>query len=350
MLAAIFSCRGLVLATSGNLNNHIGVPLTLARLRAAHQAAIIEMGANHHGEIALLARLARPTIGVVTHAGMAHLEGFGSREGVARAKGELYAGLDSGGLAVINADDIYADLWRGLAGHCRQISFGTEKPADIAARNIREVSGKEGGSLEFDLVTPAGQTPVALPMVGRHNVMNALAAAACAWGAGIEAGDIARGLAAMQQVSGRLVPRRALRGAQLIDDTYNANPTSVQAAIGVLGALPGQRWLVLGDMGELGPEAREWHRRAGEWAKEQKLDRLYAVGEMSREAAAAFGPQGRHFGSHAELSASLAPELTPDTTVLVKGSRSMQMEKIVSALLAPGEASVGVHGEVHHAA
>jgi UDP-N-acetylmuramoyl-tripeptide--D-alanyl-D-alanine ligase len=342
MLASIFGHRGPVLATIGNLNNHIGVPLTLVRLRATHQAAIIEMGANHAGEIALLAEIARPTIGLVTQAGAAHLEGFGSIEGVAKAKGEMFAGLGSDGLAVINADDAYAGLWRQLAAHRRQLSFGLQADADVTAKNVRETVEADGARIEFELVTPAGSTQAVLPMAGLHNLMNALGAAACAIGAGVTLEAVASGLASMRDVAGRLVRRAAVNGAQLIDDTYNANPTSLEAALGVMRAMPGRRWLALGDMGELGDEAASLHRQAGLWARAHGIERLYAVGPHSRGAADSFGEGGRHFPDHGQLAAALEQDLAAGVTVLIKGSRSMQMERVVAALLASGPARTGL--------
>lgn len=335
MLSAICAQRGPVLATIGNLNNHIGVPLTLLRLRAEHQSAIIEMGANHQGEIAQLTRLAQPGIAVITQAGLAHIEGFGGRDGIARGKGEIFAGLSANGLAVINADDSYADMWRQTAAHCQQLNFGLDATADVTAHAIREISHGGDEHIEFELITPQGSAQVSLPMLGRHNVMNALAAAGCALGAGFSPTEIARGLAAMRSVSGRLVRREAIQGAQVIDDTYNANPTSLAAALDLLARLPTRRWLVLGDMAELGAESSEWHRKAGEWAREHEVERLFALGPLSLEAVKAFGKGAEHFASHTELTASLASELRADITVLVKGSRSMHMEQVVKALLAP---------------
>jgi UDP-N-acetylmuramoyl-tripeptide--D-alanyl-D-alanine ligase len=343
MLSAILAQRGPVLATIGNLNNHIGLPLTLARLRAEHQTAVIEMGANHAGEIALLAQLGRPTIGVITQAGTAHLEGFGSREGIARAKGEMYTGLSAEGLAVINADDHYAGLWRSLAAHCRQLSFGIEQAADVAARQLREVIERDAGHLEFELATPQGNAQVRLPMLGRHNVMNALAAAGCALGAGLSPDEIAQGLGAMRSVSGRLVRRDAVNGAHVIDDTYNANPSSLAAALDVMAHLPGRRWLALGDMAELGVEGRDWHRQAGEWARAKGIERLFAVGPLSREAVTAFGAGAEHFDGHAQLAAALIHEANAQVTVLVKGSRSMHMEQVVQALLKPTSGPANAH-------
>jgi UDP-N-acetylmuramoyl-tripeptide--D-alanyl-D-alanine ligase len=335
MLSAICSQRGPVLATLGNLNNHIGVPLTLLRLRAEHQSAVIEMGANHQGEIAQLTRLAQPGVAVITQAGLAHIEGFGGREGIARGKGEIFAGLSANGLAVINADDDYADMWRQLAAHCQQLSFGLDAVADVTAHAIREISYGGDEHIEFELETPQGSAQVSLPMLGRHNVMNALAAAACALGAGFLPAEIARGLGAMRSVSGRLVRRDAIQGAHVIDDTYNANPTSLAAALDLLARLPTRRWLVLGDMGELGAESSEWHRKAGEWARARDVERLFAVGPLSRDAVKAFGEGAEHFTSHTELTVALASELRAGITVLVKGSRSMHMEQVVQALLVP---------------
>ncbi len=347
MLSAICALRGPVLATIGNLNNHIGVPLTLLRLRAEHQTAVIEMGANHQGEIAVLTRIAQPGVAVITQAGLAHIEGFGGREGIARGKGEIFAGLGANSLAVINADDDYADFWRQLAAHCQQLSFGVEANADISARSIREVAGAAGEQIEFELATPQGNAQVRLPMLGRHNVMNALAAAGCALAIGFTPNEVAQGLGAMRSVSGRLVRRDAILGAYVIDDTYNANPTSLAAALDLLSNLPGRRWLALGDMGELGQESAEWHRKAGEWARARGVERLYAVGTLSQEAVGSFGDGARHFDGHAEMARQLVSDLEAGVTVLVKGSRSMHMEQVVQALLEPSSGKKAGAGNGH---
>ncbi len=328
LLAAVFAARGPVLATEGNLNNHIGVPLTLLRLRAEHRTAVIEMGASNPGEIALLARLAEPTVGVVTQAGDAHLEGFGSREGVARAKGELFAALREG-IAIINADDAYAGLWKKLAGDNRRLSFGFAAHAELRAEDLQ--STPDGN--RFTLLTPDGSAPVELPLPGRHNIANALAAAAAGHALGLNAAQIAEGLARVERPKGRVVIHSTASGARLIDDSYNANPTSLAAAMALLAREPGQRILVLGDLAELGPTADELHARVGIEAKALGLNRLMTLGPRSAHAARSFGIGGAAFDSLEALIAALRPELRALTTVLVKGSRSARMERVVVALL-----------------
>ncbi len=335
MLAAVCAARGPVLATEGNLNNHIGVPLTLLRLRAEHRTAVIEMGANHGGEIALLARLARPDIGIVTQAGDAHLEGFGSREGVARAKGELFSAL-GGGVAVINRDDTYFDLWQGLAGAATVLSFGLSPQADVRAESISAEPPQAPVCSVFTLVTPQGRARVELPLPGRHNVVNALSVAAAGLALGMDLHAIAAGLAAVRPVAGRLSWMNTLQGARLLDDSYNANPTSLRAALDLLAGLPGQRWLVLGDMKELGDDAAALHEEAGRTARALGIDRLYTVGALAQQATEGFGAQGRHFASAEALIEALRGHLADadptQVALLVKGSRSSRMERIVVAL------------------
>ena len=337
MLSAILARRGAVLATRGNLNNDIGVPLTLLRLRPEHRYAVIEMGANHPGEIAYIAGLAAPTVAVVTNAGPAHLEGFGSLEGVARAKGELYQNLAKGGVAVINADDTYAALWRELAANCHQISFGVQATADVSAsaESIQPHMQNSSSVMQFTLRTPDGERSIALPLPGRHNVMNALAASAAALAAGAHLDDIKQGLEAMTPVAGRLQLRVGLRGAHVIDDTYNANPASLQAGLDVLATCAGEKWLVLGDMGELGGDSAELHVKAGQQARAAGIDHLFAIGAQSCGAAQAFG-DAQHFESVEALIVALRVGLRPDVNVLVKGSRFMHMERVVEALLNGG--------------
>lgn len=336
MLASIFAARGPVLATVGNLNNHIGVPLTLLALRAEHATAVIEMGANHHGEIASLAALAKPDIGLITQAGDAHLEGFGSREGVARAKGELFAALD-GGVAVINADDVYAPLWRQLAARASVISFGIDAAADVQAQQIQlGVSGSR-----FVLRTPAGSASVNLPMPGRHNVLNALGAAACAIALGMEPEVIAAGLAQAQAAQGRLNWQQTPQGARLLDDSYNANPSSLRVGMELLAQLPGRRLLVLGGMAELGADAPQMHYAAGQLARELGLDGLFGMGPLAAEAVRGFGAGAYGFNTVDELAGALRDQLDADVVVLVKGSRSARMERVVAALT--GDAARGAH-------
>lgn len=334
MIAAVLGQQHRVLATRGNLNNHIGVPLTLAELNAQHEYAVIEMGASHAGEIALLTRLARPTVAVITNAGAAHIEGFGSAEGVARAKGELFADLAADGVAIINADDKYAALWTELAGDRRMLRFGLRPGADVSARAIES----DGSSVRFRLLTPDAEAAVELPLTGQHNVVNALAAASVVHALGLPTPDIAYGLAQVKPAAGRLQMRTTPAGARIIDDTYNANPASLAAALDSLRQHSGERWLVLGDMAELGDQAQTAHAEAGRAAAAAGVTRLYAVGQLSRGAVTAFGEGARHCVDQDELIHMLQAELVPGITVLVKGSRSAHMERVVERLEAPASA------------
>ncbi|TXH04439.1 MAG: UDP-N-acetylmuramoyl-tripeptide--D-alanyl-D-alanine ligase [Nevskiaceae bacterium] len=336
LLSAVFAARGPVLATQGNLNNHIGVPLTLLSLRREHRTAVIEMGANHLGEIALLTQLARPDVGVITQAGDAHLEGFGSREGVARGKGELFAGLSAGGVAVINADDVYAPLWRELAASASIISFGFGEHADVRAVHAQPDPAEAPTGMRFELRAPEGRQTVTLPLPGRHNVGNALAAAACGVALGMDLRDIAAGLARVQAPQGRLNWKATPEGARLLDDSYNANPTSLRAGMELLAGLGGERILALGGMAELGADAPRLHREAGEAAKALGIDRLYALGPLAAEAAQGFGAGGQAFDDADALAAALRPQLNKNVVLLVKGSRSSRMERVVAALTGDG--------------
>lgn len=333
MIAAILNEGGPTLATQGNLNNDIGVPLTLLRLRAGDRHAVIEMGMNHPGEIDYLTRLARPSVALINNAAAAHLAGLGSVEAVARAKGEIFAGLADDGVAVINADDEYADLWRKLAARHRIMTFGLDQSADVTARYTLDADGST-----VQLRTPQGEVTMRLPLLGRHNVMNALAAGSAALAAGASLADIQAGLEKLKAVSGRLEVKRGLNGARVLDDTYNANPGSLAAGVEVLKAASGERVLVLGDMGELGDAARGIHRRVGELARQLGIQRLYAVGELTREAVDAFGPGAEHFTSHEALIDKLNQVLRGDMTVLVKGSRLMKMERVVAGITGAGGA------------
>lgn len=336
LLASVFAARGPVLATEGNLNNHIGVPLTLLRLRAMHRTAVIEMGANHCGEIAVLAAMATPDVGIVTMAGDAHLEGFGSHEGIARGKGEMFQGLQGRGVAIINADDKYAPLWRELAGTAPMISFGFTAAADVRADQFQG----DAASCRFRLQTPTGEAHVELPLAGRHNVTNALAAAAAGVALGLNADAIGSGLSRVQQAAGRLAWKQSREGARVLDDTYNANPSSLRAAMELLATLPGKRWLVLGDMKELGDSAAELHEQAGRAARSLGIDRLYTLGPLAAHAAEGYG-QGRAYQDIDELVAALHADIDDGVTVLVKGSRSSRMERVVVALCG------GNHGDTH---
>ena len=343
MTAAILGQMGNCLATRGNLNNHIGVPLTLLRIDATHRFAVVEMGANRGGEVAALVRIARPTVGMITNAGAEHLEGFGSIEGVARAEGEMVEGLAPTATAVINADDEFADLWRKLT-KAHVVTFGVQAPADFKAADVRTTIGPEGFLPHFTLVCPLGSTAIELHMGGRHNVANALAAAAAAAAAGAKLEHIAAGLGAMRAVAGRLQFKKALGGAWIIDDSYNANPSSVQAAIEVLASLTGQRWLVFADMGELGAYATESHRQVGIQAKAAGIERLFATGTEAQLAVETFGAGASWFADTTELAAALnaelsraAPGFSPaEVRMLVKGSRFNRLERVVAALVPTG--------------
>jgi UDP-N-acetylmuramoyl-tripeptide--D-alanyl-D-alanine ligase len=331
MIGAIASRMGRCLVTQGNLNNHIGVPLTLLGLRPEHRIAVIEMGANHRGEIAHLTSVAEPDIGIVTNAGAAHLEGFGSLDGVAAGKGELFAGLPASGTAIINADDAYASVWRRLAGERRVVWFGLDHPADFTARQIAWAM-EPAPRVEFDLVSPMGTDRVRLGLGGLHNLRNALgaAAAACAAGAGLP--QIAAGLAAVRPVRGRLELRPAVNGALLVDDSYNANPGSLKAGLDALQAFRGKRWLVLGDMLELGGAADELHAEIGRYARAAGIDRLLAYGPKAKLAAEAFGSGSAWFEDIDDLIADARGSLTAGVAVLVKGSRANRLERVAAAL------------------
>jgi len=320
----VLNPESCVLATRGNLNNHIGVPLTLLELSSAHRYAVIEMGMNHAGEISYITRLAEPDV--------AHIDNLGSAEAIARAKGEIFEGLKTGGTAVLNADDRFAPLWRELAAGKRQLEFALEAKAAVTATyKIRELDS------EIVLTTPLGSARAVVPAPGLHNVQNALAASAAATALDVPAATVAAGLARFGGVKGRLQRKRGLSGATLIDDTYNANPDSVRAAITVLARARGKKLLVLGDMGELGREAGAMHAQVGEFAREAGVNRFFTLGELSANASQAFGAGARHFTRIEDLLAEIENALAPDVTMLVKGSRFMQMERVVTAFAMPRE-------------
>ena len=323
--------RESVLATEGNFNNDIGLPLTLLKLRPTHRAAVIEMGMNHAGEIDYLTRLAAPTVALVNNAQRAHLEGLGTVQDVALAKGEIFVGLAPDGVAVFNADDPQAGIWRELSRDRRQVSFGLDHEADVRGTFIPHGLG---GELRLD--TPDGHFTVALAVPGRHNARNACAAAAAALAAGATPDAVKQGLEIFTGVKGRLQRRVGRHGALVVDDSYNANPDSMRAAIDVLASVPGKRIFVMGDMGEAGSAAAQFHDEIGGYAKSHGIDRLFCLGELSVAAAANFGEGGQHFTRIEDLLKALAGELDAQTTVLVKGSRFMKMERVVAALADEG--------------
>ena len=317
-----------VLATQGNLNNDIGMPLTLLQLNAQHRYAVIEMGMNHPGEIDYLTLIACPDVALITNASGAHLEGLGSVEAVARAKGEIFAGLRQRGTAVINADDDNAPLWRTLVGSHPLLEFGLSRQADVTGQWQPQDTG-----LYLDAHTPSGDFSADLQVPGAHNACNALAATAAAIVLNVPLETIVAGLEKFGGVAGRLQRKAARHGATLIDDTYNANPASLRAAIGVLAQADGRRVLVLGDMGELGDNAAALHAGIGGEARRAGIEKLYALGELSRNAVRAFGNGAQHFERIEDLQDALEQELDADTTVLVKGSRFMKMERVVEFLV-----------------
>ena len=335
MLAAILARAGRVLATQGNLNNDIGMPLTLLRARD-DDFLVLEMGANHPGEIGYMTEIARPDVALITNAGRAHLEGFGSVEGVARAKGEIASGLSADGCFVVSGDSPYTALWRTLAGERPMLTFALDSTeADLSAESetIRVIWGEDGFRTQFTAHTHGRAIDLSLRLTGHHNVRNALAAATVALALGIDESAIRTGLDSLRPVKGRLCPRLC-NGLAVIDDTYNANPDSIAAAVRVLAGLDGRRWLVLGDLAELGSDAERLHEEMGAVARAAGIDRLATVGTLSAHASHAFGEGARHFADRPAMLAYLQSELSRDDRVLVKGSRLARMELVVEALCA----------------
>jgi len=330
MIASIISQNQSVMATHGNLNNDIGVPLTLFRLNNDYDAAVIEMGANHLGEISYLTNIALPDIAVITNIGSAHLEGFGSIENTAKAKSEIFLGLSESGTAIINADDRFFDEFKKVTKKYKVISFGMSN-ADVTCTSESTAIG----SL-LRVSTPKGVCSIELKLLGAHNVMNALAAIAASIAAGIPLEQIVKGLEILKPVNGRLQIKQGLNNSIVIDDTYNANPTSLNAALNVLRDFSGKHFLALGDMGELGKNADSLHIDAGHYAKASGVDSLYSIGKLAEKAAEEFGSNGYCYDKHEDMIDAIRNELSSDVTLLVKGSRSMHMENVVNALTAEG--------------
>jgi UDP-N-acetylmuramoyl-tripeptide--D-alanyl-D-alanine ligase len=333
MLSSIFAqaCEGdCVLSTIGNLNNDLGLPLTLLRLRKSHRYAVTEMGMNHPGELTYLTSLARPNVAVITNAAAAHLQGLQSVEGVARAKSEIFSGVEAGGTAIINDDDEYASLWREIAQDLKIVGFSLQRKSDVTA--------------EFDLYkdhsnvvlqTPWGNATCHLGLPGKHNVANALAATAAAGAVGISLADIVKGLESWRGIKGRL-QSKTINGLHVIDDSYNANPASIKAALEVLAIQPGMQVLVMGDMGELGDDSASLHRQTGELARELGIDACFTLGEQTVITAEAFGNDAQSFTSIEQLVTALRKQIQDNhdrpINILVKGSRSMKMEQVIELL------------------
>lgn len=320
------------LVTQASYNNNIGVPLTLAHLNATHQYAILELGANHHGEIAQLTRLVQPTVAMILNVGAAHLEGFGSLEGVARAKGEIYEGLSPEGIAIVNIDDPFSPMWLENLNPNQVVTFGRSNQAMIRA--TKEVM-HDNGEMSFTLNLPGNMSgKIYLPLLGSHQVSNALACSAMCHVFGVSLETIVQGLSSMPPVDQRLLRVKGRGGSKIIHDAYNANPTSVTAAIDVLAQCSGQQIFVLGDMLELGDNSKVMHAQMGEKAKSVGIDYFYTVGNLSQSASNAFGENGQHFETKQALLNVLLEQLSPEVTVLVKGSRGMKLEEVVKVLQA----------------
>ncbi len=329
MIATSLASSAETLATRGNLNNDIGLPLMLLNLSEEHHYAVIEMGANHPGEISYLTSLAEPEVVVVTNAAPAHLEGFGDLDGVARAKGEILQGAVSPVFVVLNADDPYFAYWNSLLSGDTVISFGVEADASVFAADVEA----DGDSMSFSLHIHLEEIPIRLPLAGLHNVRNACAAAAVLHGLGADSKQIRQGLESVQAVSGRLQAVGRITALTVYDDSYNANPQSVIAAAEFLAAQPGHNWLVLGDMGELGEDEVLLHKAVGRAARRLGIDRILATGALSRNTVKTFGRGGQWYENIDGLIEELQRSATEDTNVLIKGSRFMQMERVVEALI-----------------
>lgn len=337
MLNAILSLEGGCLATSGNLNNTIGVPLTLLQLKAGHRFAVIEMGANRMGEIAFSVAAARPDIALITNASMAHTEGFGDLRGVVQAKGEIIEGLRSGGLLLLNAADPNVEKWRRRGAGRRIREFSLREVPGRSDYHATDIALNGNGQPAFVLTGPHGSTRVRLRLLGEHNIANAVAAAAVALEAGAKPESVRLGLEAVQPVPGRLCPAPGPGGARIIDDSYNAGPGSFRAAIDLLAALPGPRMLIAGDMLELGADAQAMHHETGRYAAGRGIKQLWATGQLCRHMVEGFGEGGRYFDERQALIKALGGEMAAGGVILVKGSRGARMDEVVKALRDGGE-------------
>lgn len=325
-----------VLKTEGNLNNEIGVPLTLCRLQPHHRFAVIEMGARKRGDIAYLTEIAKAEIGIITCAAPAHLEGFGTLQGVAETKGELFAHLSREGTAIVNADDPFCPYWEELARDRQIVRFGLSERADVRAVDVQPLRFEAGRfKNRFRIASSAGQFEIELQLAGRHNIRNALAAVAAALACEVPVETIQRGLSAMVPVEGRLRPLFHREGGVLLDDCYNANPASLEAALEALEALGGERWVVMGGLAELGKASPAFHAKMGQTLRERSVARLFALGEETEITVQTFGKGGFHFEHHEALIEALLKALHGGVNLLVKGSRCYRLETVVESLRRP---------------
>jgi len=333
LTARILARHGKTHSNSGSFNNEIGLPLTLLGMPEDTRYAVLEMGAGKPGDIAYLASIARPRIGLVNNIAPAHLERMHTLEGIAETKGAMYQALPPDGVAVINADDAFAMYFTGLAGSRRKLRFGLDAEADVSATDV----ALDAAGSRFTLKTPSGNAQIHLPLPGRHNIANAAAAAALALAVDVPLDTIVAGLQEAEAVGGRLLRRESPQGWTLFDDSYNANPGSALAAVATLALQPGERWLVLGNMGELGPDAAALHASIGRAAREQGIARLYTVGTLAANAAEVFGEGAQTFPDQAALIAALRRDLHANVNVLVKGSHASHMERVAAALMGDGK-------------
>lgn len=346
MVASILSLNGNTLFTQGNLNNDIGVPLTLLRLNEQHRYAVIEMGANHPGEIKYTSQYAQADVAIITNVGAAHIEGFGSIAGVAEAKGEIIQTLKQDGVAILNRDDAYFDYWKSVADTKKVVSFGMDERADVTAHSVKTEIIDHAFATTFALVTRAGELTVKLKLAGQHNVVNALAATTACLALNIDLQQIKQGLESVKPITGRLQPLVSRLGNIVIDDTYNANSASLKAGLDVLASCTGKRWLVLGAFGELGPESSRIHEEMGDLIKSSGVVRLFATGSDARNTVKTFGKAATFFDTKNDLIEALKQELKGDEAILIKGSRAQRMENVAAALVEDFRSSSTTPGAV----
>ncbi|NOQ16109.1 MAG: UDP-N-acetylmuramoyl-tripeptide--D-alanyl-D-alanine ligase [Methyloprofundus sp.] len=333
MVSAILAVNASVLSTSGNLNNDIGVPLTLLRLKGENEFAVIEMGANHADEIAYSCHYAKPDVALITNAAAVHIEGFGCIDGVASAKAEIIESLSDNGVAILNADDDYFNLWRAIAWQRNCLSFGLNNIADVRAENISSAIKNEQFISTFDLLINQQKTSINLALAGEHNVKNALAASAACTALGVGIEQIKQGLEQFNAVKGRMQLKVSTEGYQVINDSYNANPASLQVALDAMKETEKEFWLALGEFGELGAASSQLHTEMGLQIKQAGVQRLFAIGDLTKNTVAAFGDKASHYATQEDLISAVEDEINSNVMLLVKGSRSQKMEVVVDSLI-----------------